>query len=241
MEVSEATEWFRNALTRRRRLRSRMIAVSLVLACVSTAFASEARVGLIGFIEIPAVFGEIDPHGPPGQSQPSTQANIPLWREPSKNSPVVKRISRPGAVVSHEFGYEEYAAAVYERFGEWTRVALTGDADSEFGWIAPEYSGAFHRLEAHGLSYLTEHWDRRLYESPLGAPMPGLEQAALGSQPAIQVVEVSGSGRNAWLLVELLRESQCVSQGEREVVAQGWIKLHDPDDNPTAWFYPRGC
>lgn len=241
MEMSEATDWFRNTLTLGQRLRSPVIAFSLALACVSTAFAGEERVGLIGFIEIPTVFGEIDPRGPPGQSEPSGRANIPIRREPSKDSPTVRRISRPGAVVSHEFGYEEYAAAVYERVGEWTRVALTGDAGSEFGWIASEYSGTFHRLETQGLSYLTAHWDRRLYESPSGAPMPGLEQAALGSQPAIQVVEVSGSGRNAWLQVKLLRESQCTSQEAPQVVAQGWIELHDLDGNPTAWFYPRGC
>lgn len=227
-------------LTREEDRRMPVLFLALLLVCMGTAYAAEKRANLIGFVEIPGVFGEVDPRGPPGQSTPEAPANILLREDPSADAPNVGRITGQESVVSHEFGYEEYAAGVYGRSGDWVLLALKEGGDEAFGWIAPDHRGTYHALEDQGLSYLTEHWDGQLHERPSGMAIPVLERDIPVHQAPIDVVEVRGSGPNAWLSVKLLRQSRCFVR-EPEVIAEGWIKLHDQDGNPTAWFRPRGC
>lgn len=219
----------------------RWILLPLLLACIGLSFANDPRTNLIGFVELPSIFGRIDPDGPPGQLPPDTLGKIPLHAEPAVNSPVIGNITDPASVVSEEFDYEERAAAVYNRSDGWTQLALNVSAQQQFGWMAPDHGGKFHPLEEHGLSYLTKDWDRQLYEEPTGLSFVVPGQDTLDRKPSINVLKVRGSAKDAWLLVELVDPGWCAGSEEPEVVAQGWIKLHNPDGRPNAWFYPRGC
>ncbi len=58
------------------------------------------------------------------------------------------------------------------------------------------------------------------------------------SQP-VRVLEIRGE----WVRVEVLSNSACTAanDGPPEMVATGWLALHDSEGEPTVWFSSRGC
>jgi hypothetical protein len=214
------------------------------VANIGFSSAADAERPLIGFVELPTIFGQSDPHGPPGQVPPDTLVEVPLHSQPTFGSPVIGRITDPVTVEAKEFGYEERAAAVYGVSDGWTLVRLDVQSDQEFGWVAPENSGDFHVLEeriANGLSYLTPEWSGQLYDEPSGSAFAVASQDELGLTPHINVIKISGTGNDAWLYVEILKPGRCLQPEEPGVVATGWVKVHSPDGSPNAWFDARGC
>lgn len=216
------------------------IMLPLLLAGMGVAFAAETEHALIGFVEVPSIFGQADPNGPPGQTPPDAPAEIPLHARPTIESPVIGGITDTTSLTSVEFRYEERAAAVYGVSNGWVLVQLNNRSDPAFGWMAAEHGGEFHALEAHianGLSYLTEAWNRQLYDQPSGLP----SAVPSGQSPDINVLKRRGTGTDAWLFVEVLEKGRCLNAEKPRVVAQGWVKVHSPDERPNVWFFARGC
>lgn len=60
---------------------------------------------------------------------------------------------------------------------------------------------------------------------------------------AVRVVEIRETGGRPWVQIEVLSNSACTAaaDGPPEVVATGWLPMHDSAGVPTVWFSSRGC
>jgi hypothetical protein len=94
-------------------------------------------------------------------------------------------------------------------------------------------------LSSKGLTYLTDAWDRRLYEAP-GNDSPYKSYPDLEAQQDVRVVGVhSRGGAPAWYLVVLVRGS-CTGD-PLEVIDYGWVPEYQETGGNTLWYYSRGC
>ncbi len=88
-----------------------------------------------------------------------------------------------------------------------------------------------------GVTAINKSFTARLVSTPgmLGGPI--LPRVA-PEQP-VRVAEV----RDEWVKVEVLNNSVCTAadHGPPEVIATGWLPLHDADGEPSIWFSSRGC
>ena len=154
----------------------------------------------------------------------------------------------PRGCIYAESGYEIPAIAIFERQGEWLRIALDNSA-TRFGWVKSD--DKFHPLAgllgASRLTYLTARWNRRLYDAPdAKAIAAGGRVARLSvesthtdfQQPYQAVGTVVVEGR-LWLRVELL-DAVCVPQ-EPRVIDTGWVPAQSARGEQWAWFWSRGC
>lgn len=196
----------------------------LLLLCAALAAENGPSVPgrqIVGLLELPRVFGQ--------------GAAIPARAKHDRRSRVVARLSRAGDVVSSEHAYEARAAVVVGTDAGWYEVALSSKGSA---WVDAADAGKFHPLEElleSGLSYMTEAWDARLYETPDGPAR---------SVPAhLRQAKVKGSVRKLgrlWLRVELRMFSDCEGKDEAPADA-GWVPAHRADGVPNAWYYSRGC
>lgn len=223
------------------------IFLSLLVIWGSLSQAAEPTAPAIGLVELPTIFGRSDSQGPPGQIAPVTTGDIPVHAEPSNRSTVIARLTDPRTVASAEFDFEELAALVYGKSGGWFQVALHDRSDQRFGWIAPEHAGNFYALEdlvADKFSFLTHAWNSGLYDRPAGTGVILPVNAALAQTPDINVLQVIGNGKDAWLLVEVLSRWRCEeleASEEPRTVANGWVKLHAASGHVNAGYSSRRC
>lgn len=209
--------------------------------------------GLVGLVA-PAVVAD----GPPGCQRVDTREVLSLrsgpgnehprigslqfrpWREESGECDEAqphfieagKAGSRP--VPTLERGYEEPALLLLEQQGEWLRI----DLGASSGWLhrprtylVESYPG----LLTDKLAFSTEAWTGELCESP-GGHCRRVEPSM--AQP-LRVLSTRSVGEMHWIEVELT-SNPC---GDETFVVRdrGWIRSHDADGRPAAWFHSRGC
>jgi hypothetical protein len=231
---------------------TRVLAVAVLLGMGAAAAAQERVVGLL---TLPEVLG-------PAPCVPFTPASIPLHAAPGDGRPIGAirveapptpspqggctahevRVERRGAAAqplpTREYGYEEAAAIVLDRRGEWYRIRLDGGP----AWIRPSRTARYLPLEAllvDRLWHLTSEWDGRLASSPGGALQAAVTAAS--SDVSARVVTTRRIGDGLWAEVDVLAESPCTAVGEPRVVARGWLPVHAASGDPQVWFYSRGC
>jgi hypothetical protein len=134
------------------------------------------------------------------------------------------------------------AAIVLERHEGWYKVQLhKGSA-----WLKASPVDQFMPLadlyeEFVGVTTIAKSFSGRLVNAPGAINGPIMPRVVAG-----QAVHVTGirevSGRS-WVHIELLSNSACTAgnDGPPEVIATGWLPMHDNDGVPTVWFSSRGC
>ena len=137
-----------------------------------------------------------------------------------------------------EYDYEMPAAVVLEHRDGWFKIRSGARA----AWIKAPLTGRFMPLaeryeEFVGVTAIAKSFRGRLSSRPaaaVGPIMPGV----VAGQP-VRVIE----SRDAWVHIEVLSNSACTAanDGPPEVVATGWLPLHDSAGEPTVWFSSRGC
>jgi hypothetical protein len=90
---------------------------------------------VLGLVELPTVFGKIDPNGSPGLIRPSPLKAVAVYLHPSSNSPIIGQVSGWASIETKEFDYEAHAAVVYEIADGWVLIHLTESPKNEFGWL----------------------------------------------------------------------------------------------------------
>jgi hypothetical protein len=196
-----------------------------------------------GLVEIPALHGSVNSGGPDIAVGP-----VPLFAEPSQESAIAVVVLNRGQLESREHGYEQVSAAVYALEanaggGLWYKLRHTVGERTVFGWLNQADAGNYRDLHSRvldGLAYLTDEWNRRMFEAPrLDAPsrvFDGLEE-----RPGARVIDVhyERGGSEPWYLLALVRGS--CSGEPLEIVATGWVPAYTDTGGNTVWYYSRGC
>ena len=225
--------------------------IALAVALVAQGGSHERIRGLVA---LPEVFGG----GPCAAFEPQ---EIPLHAAPGDGKPIAFiRVDRNWSFAPHggcdglqvsvhrgsgkeelptrEFDYEMPGAIAVDRRDGWIKIRLHEGA----GWFKPSVVDLFMPLsdlyeEFVGVTSINKSFTARLVSSPGLLRGPILPQVA-PAQP-VRVAEI----RDEWVKVELLNNSVCsaADNGPPEVIATGWLPLHDANGEPSIWFSSRGC
>lgn len=226
----------------------------IILAALVIAAPAAAQDRVAGLLSLPEVFG-------PRLCAPFEPGEIALHASPADGRPIAFiRVDRTWSFAPHggceglevsvhqgerrlelptrEYDYEMPGAIVLEHRDGWFRIKF-GDRP---GWLKPSAAAHFMPLadlyeEFIGVTAINPTFAGRLQSAP-GTPIGPIMPAVAPGQP-VRVLEIRGE----WIRVEVLSHSACtaVDDGPPEVVATGWLPLHDRGGEPTVWFSSRGC
>jgi len=224
----------------------------LLFSTVPAAAAAAERI--LGLVSLPEVFGaapcaafepqDVALHAAPADSKPIAVIHVDQnWSfaphggcEGLKVS--VHRGTAREDLPTREFDYEAPGAIVLERRDGWIKIRLHDGV----GWFKPSPVDRFMPLsdlyeEFVGVTAINKSFTARLASTPgmLGGP---ILPRVVPEQP-VRVAEV----RDEWVKVEVLNNSVCsaANNGPPEVIATGWLPLHDANGEPSIWFSSRGC
>jgi hypothetical protein len=229
------------------------IIVGFALFLISVVPASAAE-RIIGLVSIPEVFGA----GPCAAFEPQ---EVALHAAPADGKAIAFiRVDRNWSFAPHggceglkvsvhrgatredlptrEFDYEAPGAIALERRDGWIKIQLHNGV----AWFKPSQVDRFMPLsdlydEFVGVTAINKTFTARLVSTPGLLSGPILPRVA-PEQP-VRVAEV----RDEWVKVEVLNNSVCTAadHGPPEVIATGWLPLHDANGEPSIWFSSRGC
>lgn len=207
----------------------------------------------IGLLSLPEVFG-------PQLCAPFEPAQIALHAAPNDDAPAAFiRVDRNWSFAPHggceglevsvhqgnrrhelptrEYDYEMPGAIVVDERDGWFKIRLRDRAL----WLQASPADRFMPLsdlfeEFVGVTEI-DQFAGRLQNAP--GPATGPIMPAVRPQQPVRVLEIRGE----WVRVEVLSNSVCAAatDGPPEVVATGWLPLHDRGGTPTVWFSSRGC
>jgi hypothetical protein len=229
------------------------VIVGIAIAFISMSPAAAAE-RIIGLVSIPEVFGsgpcaafepqDVTLHAAPGDGKPIGTIHVDRnWSfAPHGGCEGLKVSVHRGAskedLPTREFDYEMPGAIAVDRRDGWIKIRLHDGA----AWLKPSVVDRFMPLsdlyeEFVGVTSINKSFRARLVSTPGLTRGPILPQVS-PAQP-VRVAEI----RDEWVKVELLNNSVCsaADNGPPEVIATGWLPLHDTDGEPTIWFSSRGC
>ena len=207
-----------------------------------------------GLVALPEIFGggpcaafepqEIALHASPGDGKPIAFIRVDKnWSFAPHGGcdgleVSVHRGSGTEELPTREFDYEMPGAIALDQRDGWIKIRLHEGA----AWLKASAVDRFMPLsdlyeEFIGVTAINTAFTARLVSTPGIARGPILPQVT-PAQP-VRVAEV----RDEWVKVELLNNSVCTAadHGPPEVIATGWLPLHDSKGEPTIWFSSRGC
>lgn len=198
---------------------------------------------IIGLVEVPALHESVN-----SGLEDAPRGIVTLRAEPDPESAAVVSIRDRRELDSREHSYEQVSAVVYATApgsqGElWYKVRYTVAEKTGFGWLSPHEAGPYREassLIVEGMSYLTEDWDRRLFQKPDAASretkFDGPER-----QPSVRILEVyhPPATQDPWYLLAIVRGA-CTGEPV-EILAAGWVPAYTPAGLNATWFYSRGC
>lgn len=228
-----------------------IVVIAILFISVSPSAAAER---IIGLVAIPEVFGaqpcaafepqDVALHAAPADGKPIAFIRVDRnWSfAPHGGCEGLKVSVHRGAakddLPTREFDYEAPGAIVLERRDGWIKIRLHDGV----GWFKSSPVDRFMPLsdlyeEFVGVTAINKSFTARLVSTPgmLGGPI--LPRVVPG-QP-VRVAEI----RDEWVKVEVLNNSVCTAadNGPPEVIATGWLPLHDANGEPAIWFSSRGC
>jgi hypothetical protein len=162
------------------------------------------------------------------------------------SSVVVRRI--PGnsseTLPTDESGYEEVRAVVYEKSGNWFRIAIPHGS----AWIersdSQEYFSYPEQLSGDSfLSYLRAGWDGKIWTSPgigTGVPAPSAWLAVAKTEIPIRVVSTQIVNGEKWVRIVFETELCAASLGNLPPL-ESWLPAYRSSRDTSVWFHSRGC
>ena len=225
------------------------------LLTTRTAAAAEHVVGLLS---LPEVFGG-------GPCATFTPEDVPLYASPNDARSVgTIRVDQNWSFAPHggceglevrvylgdrkqelptlEYDYEMPAAIVLDHRDRWFKIRLRNQP----AWVKASVVDRFMPLadlfdEFVGVTAISKSFSGRLTSGPGATTGPILPR--VGPNQPVRVIEIRESLGRAWVQLEVLSNSACTAgkDGPPEVIATGWLPLHDTDGEPTVWFSSRGC
>ena len=226
-----------------------------IFTAISTvAVDATAQDRTIGLLALPEVFGprvcapfepqDVPLHALPADAKPFAFIHVDQnWSFAPHGGCEGLEVSVHQGVQRHklptlEFDYEMPGVIVVEQRQGWFKIRL----DDRPAWIKASVVNRFMPLsdlyeEFVGVTAISESFTGRLTSAAGSAGGPIMPRVA-PSQP-VRVLEIRG----AWVQVEVLSNSACTAadDGPPEVIATGWLPLHDSRGEPTVWFSSRGC
>lgn len=226
---------------------------ALVIAVVTSATVS-AQERVLGLLSLPEVFG-------PRQCAPFEPSPIALHAAPNDGAAIafirvdknwsfaphggceglevsVHQGSQHHELPTREYDYEMPGAIVVEHRDGWFKVKL----HERSAWLKASPVDRFMPIadlyeEFVGVTAINPSFIGRLSSTPSATTGPIMPRV-VPAQP-VRVLEIRGE----WVRVEVLSNSACTAanDGPPEVVATGWLPLHNRDGDPTVWFSSRGC
>ena len=203
----------------------------MTMPLLLTVLIAGASPRLAGLVEIPSVLGP----------QKSAPAAVTLRTGPSAAAPAACVIRTAADLETREHGYEELSGVVYESKPGWYGLRCRG-ADG-VAWLAASDAGTYRGLDElvkDGLAYLTNDWDRNLYQRP-HATAPSHRARVEADAPDITVADTAMVDDELWLLVVVYGPGRCTPDEPGPVLDAGWTPAHSTAGAVTAWFYSRGC
>jgi hypothetical protein len=224
---------------------------------------TQKRDQVVGLLRLPDVFGEsacapFTPKDVNLYATPSLQARavgtirvVNPPREPNREDctelRVIVRHSNSNSdeeLPTNESDYEEKAAIVYERSGQWFRIALQNGS----AWIRRDNAGGFLRypdLVATGerLTYLRAGWNGMLWTDPSNqqsVKAPAAWQDLGTTEIPVTVVSTRTIRGGVWLKLRFELESCGQSLGNVPPL-EGWLPAYWSSGETAVWFYSRGC
>ena len=225
-----------------------------IIAALVIAAPAAAQDRVLGLLSLPQVFG-------PRLCAPFEPEEIALHASPNDGRPIAHiRVDRNWSFAPHggceglevsvhqgeqrhtlptlEFDYEMPGAIVLEHRDGWFRIR----SGAKPAWLKAPLTGRFMPLaelyeEFVGVTTIAQSFTGQLSSTPSAVRGPIMPRVAGGQ--SVRVIEF----RDAWIRVEVLSNSACTAadDGPPEVVATGWLPLHDSEGAPTVWFSSRGC
>jgi hypothetical protein len=209
---------------------------------------------IIGLVSLPEVFGaapcaafepeEIPLHASPGDGKAIAVIRVEKnWSFAPHGGCEglevrVYRGSGKEKLPTREFDYEAPGAIALERREGWIKIRLNDSA----AWLKASPVDRFMPLsdlyeEFVGVTAINDSFTARLASTP-GMPGGPILPRVAPHQP-VRVAEI----RDEWVKVEVLNTSVCTAadNGPPEVIATGWLPLHDANGEPSIWFASRGC
>lgn len=235
----------------------RRIALLIVCSLLTTRAAAAAD-HIVGLLSLPEVFGG-------GPCATFTPEEIHLYASPTDAREVgTIRVEQNWSFAPHggceglevrvhigdrkqelptlEYDYEMPAAIVLDHRDGWFKIRLRDQP----AWVKASVVDQFMPLadlfeEFVGVTTISKSFSGRLIIGPGSTTGPILPR--VGPNQPVRVIEIRESLGRAWVQLEVLSNSACTAgkDGPPEVIATGWLPLHDADGAPTVWFSSRGC
>jgi hypothetical protein len=221
------------------------VAKSVVLLVVLVAAPASAqdrypRGRIIGSVEIPALYGVVET-----ESGKTRATAVTLYSQPVDGAKPVTVIKDRWEIESLEHASDQGSAGVLEMKDGWYLVQFKSAEQLGTGWLSPRDAGRFRWLRdilVGGMGFMTDTWDRILYDAPNRNAPRQLVRTVRDRQNAV-VASTGGDPRDPqqyWLLVVLLDGSIC-DGGSRSVIASGWIPAYSTTGRLNTWHFSRGC
>ena len=239
---------------RAKAMKSLIVGAVWVMAA-GTAYAQER---VLGLLSLPELFG-------PRACAPFEPGEVALHASPNDGKPFAFiRVDKKWSFAPHggceglevsihrgehhdelptlEYDYEMPAAIVVDHRDGWFKIKLKDKP----AWLKASVVDQFMPLsnlfeEFAGVTAISGGFRGRLLSEPgitNGPIMPAVAPAQ-----SVRVIEMREARGQSWVHVEVLSNSACTAanDGPPQVVATGWLPLHDRDGAPTVWFSSRGC
>jgi hypothetical protein len=230
----------------------------LVVALIVWAAPAAAEDRVIGLLSLPEVFGarqcapfepgEVELHAAPNDGKAAAFVRVDRTWSFSPHGECdglevsIHRGDHHEDLPTLEYDYEMPAAIVLEQHDGWYKVRLSKGS----AWLKPSPVDQFMPLselfeEFVGVTAINKSFSGRLFSAPAVTNGPIMPRVVSG-QP-VHVTEIREVSGRQWVHIELLSNSACTAgnDGPPEVIATGWLPLHDADGEPTVWFSARGC
>lgn len=211
---------------------------------------------LMGLLTLPQIYGN-------SPEQKYTPRDVPLYAAPQASAPIahlrVKKIVRyggdaftvriydvggserggpdddSGGIPNEEYEYEQPAAIVLEKKGDWHRIRLNDGS----GWVRAEPENRFLSLEELlGKAPYIQTWDGFIWDAQGGTARP-LPLARDGIDVRILAKRIR-DGR-LWFQIEIPEKTSCDDAPTGVKKTTGWVPAYAKDGKPTLWFMARGC
>lgn len=202
---------------------------------------------MIGLLTLPSVFGPEEP----GMGDADWQRSpVPVYASPQQGARKLAELDAPADFATREYTYEKKAVVVYEQRPGWYLIGLRGDKRA---WLSAKSTADYYpigELLVRRLSYLNEHWNRKLWQAPTTYRGWNSRLKAGDSDGDVELpVRVTDSltvGEGLWLQIETLRNDPCTAgevdqSGNPVIVDRGWIPAYAENGELVAGFYSRGC